>query len=426
MPSPNSKLVSVGSHNVSKCPPTNLVEYQWDINNHGQITYTSGQLIKMTYRHAPKGQTLESVFMDYRVVNNSGVPVSVLPLWSSIRELRVYINNKKTIDFNREEQCRLSWLNKLLTSHDTDGARDNDWFVKTGVPTVLDGANLLNPVVIAAGDSHQFHLNFEDWSDMFSGSMPLHRVGLIEVEFNLSSRADFVCSPQAELGNLQIEDLTVYSRHKEHLQPPPSSMASYTMFHRDYDIFQLAPSQHPFDTAPAGTEFDINISTEFPKRTLISRILVYARDPASPDAYRQIDSSFISKIELLRGGLTFLGTDNHYDTERKIFKEISNWLKRHHSTAWPTKPSDVNHGDSFPAMFVDCSTVQHNLNTQASADMKHVEVNGTSNLNNLVLRLTSNGGVTSATANLVTVVEYYRFDRLHANGAVQPVLEQHP
>jgi len=426
MPSPNSKLVSVGSHTLSSCPPTSLQEYQWDVNNL-LATYTSGQLLKFTYRHAPKGETMESVFLDYRVVNDNAAPVAVLPLWSSIRELRVYINNKKTVDWNREEQCRTSWQTKLLTSHDTDNGRQNQWFWQTGLNTVLDGTGNFNPVVVAGGGgTHQFHLNFEDFSDVFSCSLPLTKVGLIEVEMNLSSRADFVCSPQADIGGLRIEDITVYSRHKVHLQMPPSAMSAFTMFHRDYDVFQLAPTQHPFDTAAAGTEFDVNISTEFPKRNLIQRIIVFARDPADADAFRQVDSSFVQRLELLRGGLTFLGTDNHYDSERKIFKEISNWAKRHHSMAWPTHPGEVGHGEAFYSSFIDCTTVQHNLNNQASADVKNVEVNGVSNQHNLVLRITKNANVTSATANLVILMEYMRFDRLLGNGAVVKVLEAHP
>jgi hypothetical protein len=370
---------------------------------------------------------MESVFFDYQLTNASLVDVSVLPLWAgALRELRVYINNRKVVDWNREEQSIASWQTQLLTSFDTDKHRDNNCFIQSGVASCLTVANLFTPVTLAAGATEQFHLNFADILDIFNCSLPLHKVGQVEIEMNLSNRGDFVCNPAGEVGNLEINDLQVYSRHKQYLSPPPSAMGSFALLHYDYDIFQLSSTQHPFG-ASIGNEFDINLHTEFPRRKYISRIIVYARNPANVEAYRQIDSSWVSSMELLRGGLTMLGTEYHYDTGRKIYKEVTNWCKRHHSIAFPTHPGDINHGNSFYTNFIDCSTVQHNQNTQASENTKNVELNGVDNHTNLVLRLRNDvRTIGSAEANLVILLEFPRIDKLQGNGAVVKVGDANP
>ena len=424
----HNQIVAVGTHYMHKQPHfTGLEEIQWDVNNINQISFTSGQLLKFTYRHAPVNATLESVFMDYRVVNNGAVDADVLPIWAGgVREMRVYVNNKRVLDWTREEQCKTSWNTQFLTSHSTDRARDNAYHVATGELATLNGANDFNPVTVAAGGgTHQFHLNFQDVWDGFSAAMPLNRVGLIEVEINLSSRGDHVCNPQAAVGDLRIEDLTVYSRHKMFgPAPPPSMLGHFTIHHKDYDLFTLAPAQHPF--ANPNREFDINISTEFPKRELITRIILFARDPSDAQAYRRVNSAWVDSMELLRGGLTMYGTEHHYDTPRKIFKEVSHWMNRHHSLASPTHPGDANHGGSFYTNFIDCTTVRGSMNHQAGQDVKHVEVNGIDNHSNLVLRIRNAAGVVSATSNLVCLVEYMRFDKLLGNGAVVKVVEANP
>jgi hypothetical protein len=418
------KLVSVGTHNIRKGHQSALEEYQWDTTLNNNITFTSGQLIKLTYRQAPCNQTLESVFFDYRLTNNSGADVEVLPLWAGgVREMRVYINNKRVVDWNREEQCRTAWNQTLLTSHDTDKARDNQYHVATGEASVLDGTGQFSSVLLPAGGTHQFHLNFKDIFEILSAGLPLTKVGLIEVEMNLSGRGDFVCNPQAAVGSLQIDNLLVYSRHKRHIEAiaPRASFGSFTLMHKDYDIHQFTPSQHPFATP--NSEFDVNVSVDFPMRKYITRLIVFCRDVASQEAYRQVDSSWVQSMELLRNGLTLLGTEYHYDTQRKIFKEVSNWLNRHHACGSPTHPGDLGHGDSFYLNFVDCSTVQHSQVTNASHESKDVEINGIDNVSNLVLRIKNGAGVVSATSNLVVLLEYNRFDKVQGNGAVVKVLE---
>lgn len=410
------KLIAVGTHNVRAPCPSSLEEYQWDINNLNQVTFTSGQLLKFTYRHAPKNESLESVFLDYKLQNNGAVDVDVLPLWAgSVREMRVYINNKKVIDWNREEQCRSNWNHKLLTDYDTDRMRDNYYHVSTGEAAAFDA------VTVPAGQFAQFHLNFKDIWEGFSSSLPLTKVGLIEVEMNLSSRGDFVCNPQAAVADLVLNDVTVYSRHKQYGagRIPPTVQSSFTFTHYDYDVFTLSPSQHPFGAVGA-QEYDLNISTEFPKRAMISRLIVFSRDPADPNAYRNINSGWVSSMELLRGGITLLGTEYHYDTRRKIYKEASNWLQRHHSIAYPTNPGDgAIHGQTFFTNFIDCTTVQHNQNESARADIKNKELSSLDNFANLVLRIRSDGAVVlSPTAQVVCLLEYPRFDRLLGNGQV--------
>jgi hypothetical protein len=64
------KLVSVGTHNIRKGHQSALEEYQWDTTLNNNITFTSGQLIKLTYRQAPCNQTLESVLFFYSFYNN--------------------------------------------------------------------------------------------------------------------------------------------------------------------------------------------------------------------------------------------------------------------------------------------------------------------------------------------------------------------
>jgi hypothetical protein len=420
----SGKVVSVGTHTIRKGAPAALEEFQWDTTLNNNITFVSGQLVKLTYRHAPMNATLESVFLDYRLTNNSGGDVEVLPLWAGgVREMRLYINNKRVVDWNREEQCRTCWNQTLLTSHDTDKARDNQYHIATGEASVLDGGNQFSSVLLAAGQSQQFHLNFKDIFEIFSAGMPLTKVGLIEVEFNLSSRGDFVCNPQAAVGDLQIDNLLCYSRHRRHIDriPPASAMGNWTCLHKDYDVLQLTPSQHPF--ANPNQEFDVNISVDFPRRRYITRLLCFSRDVASQECYRQVDSSWVQSMELLRNGLTLMGTEYHYDTPRKIFKEVSQWLNRHHACASPTHPGEVGHGDSFYLNWVDCSSVQHSQVVNASAEHKDMEIDGIDNFSNLVLRLRNGAGVVSATSNLVVLLEYNRFDKIMGNGQVVKVLE---
>jgi hypothetical protein len=425
MPTLKGKLVSVGTHHIRKeaTGTTALEEFQWDTTLNNNITFVSGQLVKLTYRHSPMNATLESVFLDYRLTNNGAVDVSVLPLWAGgVREMRIYVNNKRVVDWNREEQCRTAWNTTLLTSHDTDKDRDNRYYVQTGQASVLDGTGNFTPVVIPAGESHQFHLNFKDFWEGFSAGLPLNKVGLIEVEINLSSRGDFVCNPPTAVGDLQIDNLLVYSKHKRYMTTqPPQSMGAFTILHKDVDIHQFSPSQHPFGSPEQ--EFDINISVDFPRRKYITRLILFSRDPSSVEAYRQVDSSWVRSLELLRNGITLLGTEYHLDTERKIYKEVCQYLQRHHSTACPTHPADLGHGESFYLTFVDCSTVQHTQNDSASRETKDVEVNGLDNFSNLVLRIKSNTNVVSATSNLVILLEYNRFDKVMANGSVVKVLE---
>jgi hypothetical protein len=418
------KLISVGTHKIRKSASgvTALEEFQWDTTLNNSINFISGQLIKLTYRHAPMNATLESVFLDFRLTNNGVAPVSVLPLWTCIKEMRVYINNKRVIDWNREEQCRTAWNTTLLTSFDTNQHRRNRYYTATGQGTVLDGGGDFQPVTVPAGDSHQFHLNFKDIWEGFSASLPLNKVNLIEVEMNLSSRGDFVCNPPTAVGDLQIDNLLVYSRHKRYMTtPPPQSMGAFTIRHTDVDVFQLTPSQHPF--ANPSQEFDINVSVDFPRRKYIQRLILFSRDPADVDAYRRVDSSWVRSMELLRNGITLQGTEFHLDTERKIFKEVTEYLQRHHSMTPPTHPDNAGHGQSFYLNFVDCSTVTHTQNSSASQETKNCEVNGLDNFSNLVLRIRSNTNVLSATANVVLLLEYNRFDKLQANGQVVKVLE---
>jgi hypothetical protein len=422
------EVKAVGTHRIQQSKtPSHLQEYQWDVNNVNRINFTSNQLVKLTYRHTPRNETMESLFLDYVLTNNAGVDVNVLPLWAgSIRELRVYINNKRVIDWNREEQCKTSWNTRLLTQYDTDKHRDNHTFIQHNVPTTLDGAGNFTPTLLAPGQSLQFHLKFAEILDIFNASLPLHKVGQIEIEMNLSNRGDFVCNPATEIGNLEINDLQVYSRHKQYVIPPPHAMGSFAMLHYDYDVFQLSAAQHPFN-ASVGNEFDINLHTEFPRRRHISRILVFARSPTNVEAYRQIDSGWVSSMELLRGGLTLMGTEYHYDTERKIYKEVTNWTKRHHSCAFPTHPGDAGHGESFFSTFIDCSTIQHNQNFQASENTKSVELNGLDNITNLVLRIRNDNRVTSAIdSNLVIMLEFPRVCKLLGNGNVVKVTEANP
>ena len=122
-----------------------------------------------------------------------------------------------------------------------------------------------------------------------------------------------------------------------------------------------------------------------------------------------------------------LGTEYHYDTPRKIYKEVQNWCKRHHSMSFPTHPGEVGHGQAFYSSFIDCSTIQHNQNTQASENTKNVELNGIDNHTNLVLRIRNDfQTMQSPTSNLVILLEFPRIDKLQGNGAVVKVADANP
>jgi hypothetical protein len=362
------KQLSTGTHHLmkQKADASTLREVEWQTTLSNNIRFQSGQLIRLEYRYAPQNESLESVFLDYRLTNNSGGDVEVLPLWPSIREMRIFINQKKVLDLNREEEMVMMWKNKLLTDYHTDKARDNAVYVRTGESTTLDPATgQFQPVTIPAGQSHQFHLEFSDWCDLLSQALPLNRVASIEVEFNLSSRGDFVCSPQAAVADLQVDNLSCYSRHKRFAGlPPPTAMNQYTLMHHGYDIFQIQPSQHPF--AVANSTYDVNISYEFPKRRYIKRLILFSRDSASPDAFRDQQSDWVQSLDLLSGGVTQLGVENHYKSERRIYHEVSEYLRRHHNVALPTHGNDLGHGVSFPTCFVDLTTVKHSQVCNAS------------------------------------------------------------
>jgi hypothetical protein len=421
-----SKTIAVGSHHIKQdAQPSSFVETQWDVNNLS-TNFTSGQLIKLTYRHSPRSETMENVFLDYRLTNNGGAGVDVLPVWNCVREMRIYINNRKVLDWNREEQGRACWQDHLLTMYQDDKTRDNYTFTHTGESTTLDGAGLFQPVSLGAGATRQFHLNFNDVWQGFK-SLPLTHIGLIEVELNLSNRGNFVCDPSTAIGDLLIDNITVYSKQKRfHMGLVPRAMGSHTFLQHEYDTLVIAPGNHPF--ASPNQEFDVVISTDFPRRKFIQRLIVFGRDddPSNPDAYRSVNSNFVDALELRRGGVEILATEEHYDTRRKIYKQVLDYFNRHYHVPLPTHPGDSGHGEAFYTSFVDCTSVIDQVNEGAGHRLHAKEVSGLDNLSNLVLRIRNDAQVLSATSNLVILLEYYRFDRVLGNGNVLRVLEQKP
>jgi len=419
------KSLATGTHHIHK-PKTDtaLREVEWQTTLSNNIRFQSGQLIRLEYRYQPQNESLESVFLDYRLTNNSGAPVDVLPIWAgAIREMRIFVNQKKILDLNREEEIMLMWKNKLLTDYGDSKHRDNAYYARTGQASTLDGAGKFTPVTVAAGESEQFHLEFSDWCDLLTQAVPLNRIAQIEVEFNLSGRGDWVCNPQSAVGDLQIDNLSCYSRHKRFGSlPPPTALQGYTFHYPAFDLVQIQPSQHPFNTA-GFQEYDVNISYEIPKRRYLKRLFVFARSPSNPDAYRDQSSDWVASLDLLSGGVTQLGVENHYKTERRIFHEVSEYLRRHHSVHLPSHPLDTGHGESFLTCFVDLTTVKHTQVCNPNTEIKEVELNGTNNFANLVLRIKSNATVLPADANVYVVAEYYRFSRLGGNGSVVEIME---
>jgi hypothetical protein len=423
---PLHHVTAVGSHLISQERlSSSLEEYQWNVNLTNGITFTSNQLIRCEYRHQPRNETIENLFFDYIIQNNGGVDVNVLPLWTQIREFRVYINNKRVIDVHREEELRSCWNDMLLTSHEDDQTRQNYNYSETGEATVLDPAiRRFQPVTLpAGGGSRQFHLNLHDvWSGF--KALPLNKIGLLEIEFVLSNRQDFVSD--VGLADLVINDLTVYSKHKQWFGGvPPSISNQHTFLRHEYDTLILTPNQHNFSTTP-NSELRVTISTDFPKRKFIQRLIVYSRVPGDPEAYRLIKSDWVSSMELRRGGRQIMGTENHYSTRRKIYKEVLDFYHRQYHMSLQTNPEVVGHGESFFTNFIDCTTIQNTLNQSAGNRHVNKQLSGLDNFSNLELVIRNDATLADANSDLVILLEYFRFDKLLGNGQVFRVLENRP
>jgi hypothetical protein len=419
-------VTAVGSHIIHQEKLTTaLEEYQWNINVSNGITFTGNQLIRAEYRHTPRFETCENLFVDYVIRNDGATDVRVLPLWTQIREFRVYINNKRVVDLNREEELRSRWNDTLLTAYEDDQTRQNYNHVATGEGTVLEPAtNRFQPVTLAAGGGQrQFHLKL---ADVWAGfkALALNKIGLLEIEFVVSNRQDFVSD--LGLADLVINDLTMYSKHKQwYGGVPPSLSANHTFLQHEYDTLILTPNQHNFSTTP-NSELRVTVSTDFPKRRYIQRLLVYSRVPGDPEAFRLIQSDWVSSMELRRGGRQIHATENHYDTRRKIYKEVLDYYHKHYHMSLRTVTGELGHGESFFTNFIDCTTLQNTLNEAAGNRHINKQLNGIDNFSNLELVIRNDATLAPADSDVVILLEYYRFDRLFGNGAVARILENRP
>jgi hypothetical protein len=395
-------------------------EVKWNVNDPQFQFNNTSKLWKCELRRSPRNEVLEDVVISWKEVNNEAVDVEKLPsFFNCVESIRVQINNREVVDMKTGIYgIRQEWRERLYNRYRNTNEQDAAWSWRTGQLALHTGALQLQPITVPAGGEVQCYASMSDLLGGVFDGLPMRRINLIEIELTFASEQRFLGNVP-EVLNIQHQDITVYSRHKNMTIPSGNKpFSNHTIFHKEFEVIRI-DSPSPLHVLGSG-ELRIDLHNLIPRRSNIERIHVFGQ-AGDAEAYRRLRNSFVGRLYLEKNGDFYLGTDFFYRDRRQIAYQSAKYFQRHHGGTDFPEPSTggASYGVNSSQCFIDCTMVTKTLNATPLMETKTKASEGVDNHDNLDLIIQCNGAQRLlADETAVILVEYSRYSRINPSGQI--------
>ena len=423
-----TKAIASGSHAIVKSPDTESQEVQFNVSESNPRH--DGSLITATLKRPDPSAVLTNVGFCYKVTSTSDLCTwpSIFP---SMEEFRIYINGVIIVELCGITEIQSTFKELLLTEHGTTTKdRDNHHYAETGT-AVLDGTGCFSCVEIgpsATPPTRMIHVFMNRLTGPSFKELPMKNVNEMRIEFKLSTDSLKWSNSATAAADVQYSEFQVWGtvrKMKGGAMVPRPPFGSHTMGRERYDRYTYIPSQHPFQN-PDQT-FQVQLSTIFPKRSPIVRVLVYGEDTADPDRFR-CRVPFVDEEDLIEDGQSnACGTESSGLTGGKrgnAMHRFSSNLSYYENkqVSVPSNPADPGHNKAWSFDGLQTSkTATHSVAPPVSSKPV-MEISGINNNGNLQIEIKNGANVLNATTNVIVEIAYLEFRRLANSGQVSRVV----
>jgi hypothetical protein len=415
----DAKVAASGSHMIATKSSTRSDEFIWNVSQSSGIT--PGRTVILEYRRAPRpNERMLDLILDYDVANADGVnPFNMFNIWYGCDEIKIRANGARLLRWDKS-QSQLHYRSQISRMYDDQADIDNQWYEEYTAGAAL-GGGLLVPVVVGAGATVTgFRSYFKHISHVLR-NLELRDISLIEIEIRLSAQNakpyQWCLYAGGNLTNLSYNNLRCMSVHEVHAGsvPRPFGNNYHSMHYYEYEQYVFPQGQHNMNVA--ASTHSVPIHTLFPQRQNIQAIMVYAKDTAA-NAFNVFDSAFISKMELKYSGEQI--HERRYESTKARYHEEREFFRHHFGHVPFYNPTSAIWGKTFleDGIF-DVSDVHEEQ--PGVIHQGKVIISGISNVNNLILDITSGAVPATATSDLVVVLLYHNVYRM-VNSKLKKIL----
>jgi len=424
-----SKAIASGSHAIVKPDASETQEVQFNVSESNPRH--DGSIITATLKRPDASAVLTNIGFCYKVTSTSDLCIwpSIFP---ALEEFRVYVNGTIIQEICGIHEIQSTYKELLLTEHgDTARNRQNHHYAEMGTQP-LDGAtgcfNCVDIGPSAVPPMRMIHVFMNRISGPSFKELPMKNIEELRIEFKLSTDSLQFSNSATAAADVQYSEFTVWGtlrKLKGGSMVPRPPFGSYTMGRERYDRYRYAPGTHPF--AIVDQTFQVQLSTIFPHRDPIIRILCYGIDDASPEKFR-CRIPFVDETDLIEDGQSnACGTESSGLTGGK--RGSSQHIYSSNLAYYENKGVEVQSNPSVPghneAWSFDglqtSKTATHAVPPLLSGSKPVMDISGIHNKGNLQLEIKNGTNVLNATTSVIIEIVYLEFRRLANSGQVSRV-----